>query len=220
MAILPLGAIELHGPRLTMSVDRDLIRAVLDRALALLSRGLTVLALPDQAIGKGTEPMAWPGSLSLSAETLPCVLHDIATSVARAGVGRPIILNGHGGIRAVLELAVRGIRARNGLATAPLDTSAMRPGWLMADLNPEGAIGNALGSTPAKGEALLSTAAANPARLIGDFAGFHHGQVLRFLIPNPPVPGRSAARADALGRGQATGSCAAFASSATTVQQA
>jgi creatinine amidohydrolase len=55
-----------------------------------------------------------------------------------------------------------------------LGTAAMRPGWLMADLNPRGAIGNAAAATPAKGEALLSTAAANLARLIGDFARFSH----------------------------------------------
>jgi creatinine amidohydrolase len=238
VAILPIGAIEQHGPHLAMSVDRDLTQAVLDRALALLPRDLTVLALPDQAIGKSTEHMAWPGTLSLSAETLLCVLHDIATSVARAGVSRLMFLNGHGGNRALLELAVRDIRARNGLVTAHvawddlaaadtivgpdeardglhggdvetsamlaahparvrmdraedfgsahlgwrlahpdlgLGAAAMRPGWLMADLNPKGAIGNAAAATRAKGEALLSTAAANLARLICDFARFQHG---------------------------------------------
>jgi creatinine amidohydrolase len=238
VAILPIGAIEQHGPHLAMSVDRDLTRAVLDRALALLPSDLTVLVLPDQAIGKSTEHMAWPGTLSLSADTLLSVLHDISAAVTRAGVARLMFLNGHGGNRALLEIAVRDIRMRNGLVTAHvtwddlaaaetivgpdeardglhggdvetsamlaahpervrmdqaedfgsvhlgwrmshphlgLGTAVMRPGWLMADLNPKGAIGNARAATQAKGEALLSTAAANLACLICDFARFRHG---------------------------------------------
>lgn len=237
VAILPIGAIEQHGPHLAMGVDRDLTRAVLDRTLPLLPRDLTVLALPEQAIGKSTEHAGWPGTLSLSAETLLSVLHDIAAAVARAGVGRLMFLNGHGGNRALLEIAVRDIRARHGLVTAhvawddlanaeaivgpdeardglhggEVETSAMlathpervwmdraedfgsahvgwrrshpglglgaaalRPGWLMPDLNPKGAIGNARAARADKGEALLSAAAANLARLIAEFARFSH----------------------------------------------
>jgi creatinine amidohydrolase len=238
VAILPIGAIEQHGPHLAMSVDRDLTLAVLTRALPLIDPALTVLALPAQAIGKSTEHQAWPGTLSLSADTLLRLLHDIAESVRRAGLSRLMFLNGHGGNRALLELACRDLRAGLGLVTAHvawddlagaegivgaaeaqnglhagdvetsamlaahpgrvrmdrtedfdsahlgwridhpelgLGAAAMRPGWMMADLNPKGAIGNAAAATQAKGEALLSNAAANLARLIGVFARFHHG---------------------------------------------
>jgi creatinine amidohydrolase len=118
VAILPIGAIEQHGPHLAMSVDRDLTLAVLTRALPLVDPALTVLALPIQAIGKSTEHQAWPGTLSLSADTLLRVLHDLAASVHRAGVPRLMILNGHGGNRALLELACRDLRAEPGLITA------------------------------------------------------------------------------------------------------
>ena len=238
VAILPIGAIEQHGPHLAMSVDRDLTMAVLTRALPLLDPSLTVLALPVQAIGKSTEHQAWPGTLSLSANTLLRVLHDLAASVQRAGVPRLMILNGHGGNRALLEVACRDLRAELGLITAhvawddlagaeaivgdtedahglhagDVETSAMlaahpnlvrldraedfgsahlqwqtahpdlglasaalRPGWLMGDLNPKGAIGNAAAATANKGEALLSTAARTLARLVSDFARFTPG---------------------------------------------
>ena len=49
VAILPIGAVEQHGPHLAMSVDRDLTLAVLTRALRLTDPSLTVLALPVQA---------------------------------------------------------------------------------------------------------------------------------------------------------------------------
>lgn len=238
VAILPIGAIEQHGPHLAMSVDRDLTLAVLTRALPIIDTSLTVLALPVQAIGKSTEHQAWPGTLSLSADTLLRVLHDIAASIHRAGIPRLMILNGHGGNRALLELACRDLRAelglitahvawddlanaeavvgdaeaRNGLHAGDVETSAMlaahpdkvrrdrtedfgsahltwqhahpdlglgpaplRPGWLMADLNPKGAIGNAAAATAEKGETLINTAARTLARLIGDFARFTPG---------------------------------------------
>jgi creatinine amidohydrolase len=56
-----------------------------------------------------------------------------------------------------------------GLGSAPT-----RPGWLMGDLNPKGAIGNAAAATTAKGEVLLANAARNLARVLTDFA--HFGQ--------------------------------------------
>lgn len=118
VAVLPIGAIEQHGAHLAMSVDRDLTLAVLDRAMTLLPGHLTMLALPVQAIGKSTEHQTWPGTLTLSAQTLLAVLHDIAASVARAGVKRLIFVNGHGGNRALLELACRDLRADLGLTTA------------------------------------------------------------------------------------------------------
>jgi creatinine amidohydrolase len=238
VAILPIGAIEQHGPHLAMAVDRDLVLAVLDRALPQVAPDLTVLVLPVQAIGKSTEHMAWPGTLSLSADTLLRVLGDTAASVARAGVRRLMIVNGHGGNRAVLEIACRDLRAslglivaqvawddlagaeavvgeaeaRDGLHAGDVETSAMlaahpgkvrmglaadfgsahldwrvahpglglgaaplRPGWLMGDLNPEGAAGNAAAATADKGEGLLDHAATALAALVADFAALDMG---------------------------------------------
>lgn len=118
VAILPIGAVEQHGPHLPLSVDRDLTLAVLTRALPLIPHDLTVLALPVQAIGKSTEHEAWAGTLSLSAATLLSVLHDIAASVHRAGISRLMFLNGHGGNRSILDVACRDLRAKIGLITA------------------------------------------------------------------------------------------------------
>lgn len=238
VAILPIGAIEQHGPHLALSVDRDLTMAVLTRALPQMDPALTVLALPVLAIGKSTEHQATPGTLSLSAVTLLGLLRDLAASVHRAGIGRLMILNGHGGNRAILDIACRDLRAemglitghvawddlasaegmvgeaeaRNGLHGGDVETSAMlaahpgrvrmdragnfgsahldwaiahpdlglggaalRPGWLMGDLNPAGAVGNAAAATAAKGEALLANAARALARVLADFARFSPG---------------------------------------------
>lgn len=118
IAVLPVGAIEQHGPHLGTGTDADLAGAVLARALPCIAPELTVLAMPVLPYGKSTEHEAVPGTLSLSATTLLAVLSDIGQSLARAGIGKLLILNAHGGNRAVLEIACRDLRARHGLVTA------------------------------------------------------------------------------------------------------
>jgi creatinine amidohydrolase len=53
-----------------------------------------------------------------------------------------------------------------------LGTAALRPGWLMEDLNPRGAVGNAAAATAQKGRMLLDTAARNLAQLVVEFRRF------------------------------------------------
>lgn len=118
IAVLPVGAIEQHGPHLGTGTDADLAQAVLARALPRVAPDLTVLALPTLPYGKSTEHEARPGTLSLSAATLLAVLGDIGASLARGGIGKLLMLNAHGGNRAVLEIACRDLRARHGLVTA------------------------------------------------------------------------------------------------------
>jgi creatinine amidohydrolase len=118
IAVLPVGAIEQHGPHLGTGTDADLAQAVISRALPRIEPGLTVLALPVLPYGKSTEHEAVAGTLSLSATTLLAILDDIGASLARSGIGRLLVLNAHGGNRAVLEIACRDLRARHGLVTA------------------------------------------------------------------------------------------------------
>jgi creatinine amidohydrolase len=118
VVVLPIGAIEQHGPHLATGVDALLAQEALERALARLPGGATVLALPLMPYGKSTEHEGLPGALSLGALTMLQFLSEIGASVARSGFRRLFILNGHGGNRAVLEIAVRDLRARHGLITA------------------------------------------------------------------------------------------------------
>ncbi len=118
VAVLPIGAIEQHGPHLPVSVDRDLIEAVVERALPQLSETQNVLVLPTLSITKSGEHDRHPGTLSLSADTLLATLRDIGASVARAGVQRLVLFNGHGGNSAVLEIAARDLRIAHELIVA------------------------------------------------------------------------------------------------------
>ncbi len=118
IAVLPVGAIEQHGPHLPVSVDRDLAEAVLERALDHVRDGLPVLALPGFAYGKSNEHGAIPGTLSLSAQTLLAILGDLAASLARTGFRRLVLLNAHGGNAPVLEIAARDLKIAHGLSIA------------------------------------------------------------------------------------------------------
>lgn len=118
VAVLPLGATEQHGPHLPTGVDSMLVGAVLARALAALPAGTPVLALPPLDITRSGEHGAWPGTLALGPGLLLDMLDQIAAGVARAGIGRLFLLNGHGGNTALLEVAIRELRLGHGLITA------------------------------------------------------------------------------------------------------
>lgn len=110
VAVLPVAAVEQHGPHLPVSVDATINAGILTRALDLVPADATVLALPMQSVGLSVEHIRFPGTLTLSAETLISVLTDIGRSVARAGVRRLVILNSHGGQPQVVDIACRRLR--------------------------------------------------------------------------------------------------------------
>lgn len=112
VAVLPVGAIEQHGPHLPVWVDSCINELLLDRALAAMPGAMSVLALPLQAVGKSDEHIAFAGTLSLSCDTLTAMLVQLGESVARAGVRRLILLNSHGGQPQVMDIVARALRIR------------------------------------------------------------------------------------------------------------
>ena len=115
VAILPIGAIEQHGPHLPVWVDSCINELLLDRALATMPGDRVVLALPLQAVGKSNEHIAFAGTLSLSSETLAAMLLDLGESVRRAGIRKLILLNSHGGQPQVLDIVARELRIRHAM---------------------------------------------------------------------------------------------------------
>ena len=134
VAVLPLGATEQHGPHLALSVDSDLVDAVVGAALPLLPAELPVLVLPTQKIGKSNEHARFPGTLTLGAETLIRVWTEIGDCVAATGVRKLLLFNAHGGQVALMDIVGRDLRARHDLIVyhsnwydLPLADEAMAP---------------------------------------------------------------------------------------------
>ena len=115
VAVLPVAAIEQHGPHLPVQVDACINEGILHHALARVPDDLQVLAMPMQAVGKSDEHLAFPGTLTLSADTLTQVLIQLGESVQRAGLRRILLFNSHGGNPQVLDIVARTLRIRHKL---------------------------------------------------------------------------------------------------------
>ena len=115
MAVLPVAAIEQHGPHLPLNVDTALVEGVIASALPHLPARLPVLFLPTQSIGFSPEHTRFAGTLTLKAETLLRLWTEIAESVAATGVKKLVLLNSHGGQVGLLDVVARDLRARLGM---------------------------------------------------------------------------------------------------------
>ena len=115
IAVLPLGATEQHGPHLPLSVDANLAHSMVEASTRALPPDLPVLFLPVQRIGYSPEHGAYPGTLSLKADTVLRLWTDIAESVSAAGVNKLVLFNTHGGNVGLLDVVARDLRARLGM---------------------------------------------------------------------------------------------------------
>lgn len=110
--IQPVGAIEQHGPHLPLAVDSVIGLAVLGKAMEKLEATLPAYALPNLYYGKSNEHWHFPGTITLSAQTLMAVLTEVAESVYRAGFRKLVFLNSHGGQPQVLEIVARDLHQK------------------------------------------------------------------------------------------------------------
>lgn len=110
--IQPVGAIEQHGPHLPLIVDAAIGVAVLGKALEKLEAEIPAYALPTLYYGKSSEHWHFPGTITLSAQTLLTTLTEIADSIYRAGFRKLVFMNSHGGQPQVMEIAARDIHVK------------------------------------------------------------------------------------------------------------
>ena len=133
VAILPLGAIESHGPHLPLGTDVMIAEAIVDRAATTLERAdqerLAVM-LPTLWLGTSDEHSATPGTLTQEAELLVTQIVSIGASIAAAGINRLVLLNAHGGNKAAAEIAALRLRTQH-------DMLVTYPHWSQFGL-PEG----------------------------------------------------------------------------------
>ncbi|MDO8263603.1 MAG: creatininase family protein, partial [Gallionella sp.] len=93
IAVLPVAAIEQHGPHLPLNVDTTLVEGVVAAALPYLPADLPALFLPTQAVGFSPEHTRFAGTLTLKAETIIRLWTEVAESVAASGVKKLVLLN-------------------------------------------------------------------------------------------------------------------------------
>ncbi|MGY1724874.1 mycofactocin biosynthesis peptidyl-dipeptidase MftE [Blastococcus sp. SYSU DS0533] len=107
LLVVPLGAVEQHGPHLPLTTDTAVATAVADGAVDRLPGALLAPAL---AYGASGEHEDFPGTISLGTEALTGLLVEYGRSACR-WAGRVLIVNGHGGNLDALRAAVPRVRA-------------------------------------------------------------------------------------------------------------
>jgi creatinine amidohydrolase len=111
--LLPVAAIEQHGPHLPIAVDSAIVLGVLGDALKRLDARTPCYVAPPLYYGKSDEHIRFPGTCTVSAATLLATLSELIDSFARAGFGKVALVNGHGGQPQVIDIAAREARHRH-----------------------------------------------------------------------------------------------------------
>jgi len=108
VALLPVGAIEQHGPHLPL--DTDAFDAdYLARRVADACSDPKPMVLPTVYYGVSYHHDSFQGTISISNDTLARLIYEIGTSVAGNGINKLVILNGHGGNSPALNHAAQMI---------------------------------------------------------------------------------------------------------------
>lgn len=113
VVLQPIAAIEQHGPHLPLVVDTAIVCGVLGRALERLDAGVPALCLPPLCYGKSNEHVGFPGTITLTAQTLLATLAEVCDSLYASGFRKVALVNGHGGQPQVVEIAARDAHERH-----------------------------------------------------------------------------------------------------------
>lgn len=95
--LLPLGAVEPHGPHAPVCTDLLISLGVCRRVAERFADDpqVQVLVLPPLPYGVTRCAAAFPGAVGLSAQTLQAVLVEVCTDLLRQGFPHVLVVNNH-----------------------------------------------------------------------------------------------------------------------------
>lgn len=117
IAILPIGAMEQHGAHLPLATDTILASGVAE----CVADQLDAILLPAISYGEAWNNSDFTGTMSLSPETLRAILRDLGREWHRVGGRALIVMNGHFGNSAPIDLAARDLLTELKLPVLNLD---------------------------------------------------------------------------------------------------
>lgn len=108
IALLPVGSIEQHGPHLPLDTDAFDADYLAKRVAAACSSPKP-LVLPLISYGVSYHHEDFAGTISINNDTLSRLVYDVGMSVARNGIKKMVVINGHGGNSPALNYAAQMI---------------------------------------------------------------------------------------------------------------
>jgi creatinine amidohydrolase len=105
VVMIPIGAIEVHGPHLPVGTDSIETYEIGLRA----AREAGVLIAPMLWYGNSRSFMDFPGTVSLEPEVIRDMVRDIVLSLIHHGFDKVVILDGHGGNYGILDVLIEDI---------------------------------------------------------------------------------------------------------------
>lgn len=120
LVVLPIGAVEQHGPHLPTGTDSLIVEAVVQRAADLAAPGATrtIIVAPLVTMGASDHHLWCAGTLSFSVATTQAVVTDLLRSIVETGGRRVAVVNGHGGNRGPVTAAAADASTRFSLTVA------------------------------------------------------------------------------------------------------
>lgn len=106
VVLLPIGSMEQHGPHMAVDTDSLLAETVSLRAARLIADTHPIVVAPTVWTGMSEHHMGFGGTITVSFETFAAVLRDVCRSIQRHGFTRIMMVNGHGGHQAPLQVLV------------------------------------------------------------------------------------------------------------------
>lgn len=125
VVVLPLGAIEQHGPHLSVSTDTDIVTYVAQQIEKALPE--SVLLCPTLPFGSSHHHLSLGGTMSISPELYTQVVMDLVGSLVESGFKKIILLNGHGGNITPVRQALAVLSKRFDISHQP--TIALATYW-------------------------------------------------------------------------------------------
>jgi creatinine amidohydrolase len=107
--VIPVGAIEQHGPHLPLAVDTQLVEAS-----ALAVSALTgVPMVPTLCYGVSASHGDFAGTIALRPETMIALVQDVIDSLYESGMRQFVLLNGHIWNSGTLDVSAEKLRVRH-----------------------------------------------------------------------------------------------------------
>lgn len=127
IAVVVLGATEQHGHHLPLGTDTTIGLGLQAAMLEALPQELDIICLPSISVGASEEHNGFPGTLSLPATVAIDTLKAYGDSVARADIRRLVIINSHGGNKAVMDIAALSLRQRHNMQVVKATYTRLPP---------------------------------------------------------------------------------------------